>query len=77
MAVSLCHVGHVSRNECCLVCSVRIENSLSEKEAVIYHGYTLTTKIAFRDVIHAINVRFSGNYRGIAKGGKLASRPFS
>ena len=45
-----------------VLCSVRIEKSLSEKEAVIYHGYTLTTKIAFRDVIHAINVsvlRFS------------------
>lgn len=39
-----------------LCISVRIEKGLSEKEAVIYHGYTLTTKIAFRDVIHAINV---------------------
>ena len=31
-------------------------NGLTEREPVIYHGHTLTTKIAFRDVIHAINV---------------------
>ncbi len=29
---------------------------LSDKEPVIYHGHTLTTKVAFRDVIHTINV---------------------
>ena len=48
--------GPCIKDECYLLCSVRIEKGLSEKEAVIYHGYTLTTKIAFRDVIHAINV---------------------
>lgn len=29
---------------------------LTNKEPVIYHGYTLTTKIPFREVIHTINV---------------------
>ena len=29
---------------------------LPEREPIIYHGFTLTTKLPFRDVIHAIRV---------------------
>ncbi len=30
---------------------------LDRKEPVIYHGYTLTSKLPFREVIHTIKVR--------------------
>ena len=29
---------------------------LPEREPIIYHGFTLTTKLPFRDVIHTIRV---------------------
>ena len=41
-----------------------VPSGLTEKEPAIYHGYTLTTKIPFRDVVHAINV---SRERGVAR----------
>ena len=31
-------------------------NDLKEREPIIYHGFTLTTKIPFREVVHTIKV---------------------
>ena len=30
--------------------------NLEEREPIIYHGYTLTSKLPFREVIHTIKV---------------------
>ena len=32
--------------------------NLDEREPIIYHGYTLTSKLPFREVIHTIKVAY-------------------
>ena len=39
----------------CISIALNITN-LDEKEPIVYHGYTLTTKLPFREVVHAIKV---------------------
>ena len=40
----------------CIPIAFNVTN-LEEREPIIYHGYTLTTKLPFREVIHTIKVQ--------------------
>ena len=41
---------------CFVVFAALNVTSLEEREPIIYHGYTLTSKLPFREVIHTIKV---------------------
>ena len=76
LTLAVCALSHTPLPDCFVItlefCFLSVLNvtGLSDKEPVIYHGHTLTTKIAFRDVIHTINVRanFEGGGEGRGRG---------
>ena len=54
-AVAVSPISIVYLLTVCISTALNITN-LGDKEPIVYHGYTLTTKLPFREVVHAIKV---------------------